>query len=302
MNRTTDSSTYIRKERQRIYLELRKEYSDKDLKELATSYQNGDSHAGAKLLEIYSLVIDTFFYLIKRNKYNMHNDSVRSLISAFIGTKNKEALISAKKIRRNLRRNNPGNEALRELHEKASLIYYACLDLSDDEVLQELRTIFLVLIYKWKDVVKVPFSGYIRACFKWGVKDWLKRWLHENHKGGFFLEYIDGMTEASVANCGTFKYTTEGQKIPLGILEKNTTLPLTSEVIIDDLWIVGITCEVPYDILTTEERLFIKLKWIDGHTQREIAKILGYHPNTIVKKKKALLVKLREKVAEEDKI
>jgi hypothetical protein len=79
---------------------------------------------------------------------------------------------------------------------------------------------------------------------------------------------------------------------------KNGKALWDSMAILGDLWVAGLDCSWPFDTLTEHERLLLKLKYVDGLGDDDIAAIFSDTPENIRKTRLSIVRRLRAVINE----
>lgn len=212
-----------------------------------------DSRTGEKVLDIFSPFLNKYFRLLREGMFHKNDYDAKRFLALF---KNEEAA---------------------PLKGPASIIYYRntaqylmrfTLAFSDEELLQQLKLLFLEALNRWEKRTKPKetyFTGFIYNYYRFKVKNWLSK---------FSKEKLNRPEE--LANYDVDLYGTEevwGPEIDLN-------------------WVKGKSCGDIFKDLTKEERMIIRMSFIERLTDVEISKRLSIHRNNIHKYKKEAIRKI----------
>lgn len=252
------------------------EYIDK----LVLSYQQGNQEAGQELLQLFgyadspsnlSNLFKLYFDLLRFGIINFRNKNTRRFLMLFIQDEVvRKAMIpfyqyahTKKEVRKITQR----------INNKMQFV-------TDEEMIQDFSVILLTLAKRFeKRSEKIYFCGYINKAFRYE----LFHHYRPLFKDVLFSNYTEELIEVK----------DENSEIALDENWLRTDLYFENERDALGLnWITGRTCDYPFDQLTRFERTILSLHDDKKYTYEQIGTQLGYHRDTIWKKRKQIKSKL----------
>lgn len=147
----------------------------------------------------------------------------------------------------------------------------------EEDVRQTVNMTFFQCIarYQRRDSEKgpIPFSGFLYSYFFYLLKKNVDTFLIDQlgRKSFPLLSDDDNTSDDD-------EESKPGFKAPP--VEYSLDEMLAAEEI-DEMWVLGETCDDLYGRLTTQERQLLKWRYVDNKKSSEIAQIITEHPNTV---------------------
>jgi RNA polymerase sigma factor (sigma-70 family) len=160
---------------------------------------------------------------------------------------------------------------------------------TEEDLLQELQLLILEMAKRYKKGTSL-FVAYLAKGFVYE----LGRRLIELTKD--FLTYRPSLHLSTYNDF--LDYTNDA------VTEEEPTLDAQddTEIDLDANWILGATCSPAFSTLNQFERVLLKMYYEEKLTDKQIAKITGYHYITIHRKRNAAVVKLKKALEKENKL
>lgn len=161
---------------------------------------------------------------------------------------------------------------------------------TEEDVQQTIRLTFFQCInrYERRDSEKgpIPFSAFLYSYFLYLLKKNVDTFLIDQlGRKSFPLVTQDDIpsdsSEEELSKNGAFVDTKE-----------YATVDILFSTDVDELWVLGMDINPPFDRLTVQERQLIKWRYIDKKRSSEIALKITEHPNTV----REHLSKLKDKL------
>lgn len=150
---------------------------------------------------------------------------------------------------------------------------------TEQDVQQTIRLTFFQCInrYERKDSEKgpIPFSAFLYSYFLYLLKKNVDTFLIDQlGRKSFPLVTQDDISgdssEEDISKNGAFVDT-----------KQYATNDIMFSIDVDELWVLGVDINPPFDRLTVQERQLIKWRYIDKKRSSEIALKITEHPNTV---------------------
>lgn len=163
---------------------------------------------------------------------------------------------------------------------------------SEEDVQQTVRLTFFQCIkrYERKDSEKgpIPFSAFLYSYFLYLLKKNVDTFLIDQlGRKSFPLVTQDDlsgdMSNDDKSKNGSFVDT-----------QKYATNDIMFSTNVDEMWVLGIDINPPFDKLTVQERQLIKWRYIDKKRSSEIALKVTEHPNTVREHLSKVKAKLKD--------
>lgn len=237
---------------------------------LVEQYQQGNSEVALELLDLFKGYLGKYFLLIKEGMINFDDRDTRNFLNLFI---------SDKQTRTALKRSRQSSEVRTEAHKAAHSLQSRCKCLDKDDLEQEIACAFLTLVNRYEKKGKNKnFAGYLYNSYRYELYRQIEKITKD--PVGFASEY-------------NISYDDE-ENIPL--IEGDSSGSINFEdlpsIIGDELstnWIHGNTASEIFENLTPFDRLILKLYYVDGLRDHEIATKTGYHRQWIIRKRHAAI-------------
>jgi len=255
--------------------------------ELVAAYQAGDEEAGCELLTIYgadprrkssALYIGKYYKMLRYGKMIWNDKDCRMFMRCFF--KDREIL-------EGLNKPYQYEHVKKEVRKKLQYIEMSLRTMDDEDLLQELRILFLKQASRYKKTNR-NFSAYLYNSYRYAVMNWIEGMQKKNDPYVQMPEQLLRIAE----DCYEDKD---------GNIEINDSIFATEPMImIDDAlgnsWVRGITCGEEFKDLTTLQRLILKLHNHEGYSDGKIADMMGTHINTIFRQRKRAIATVQETV------
>ena len=254
---------------------------------LVYDYQNGDNKAAEQLLIFFAKFFTNYAMLIKFGKFNVSYFSTRSFIKLFIESKKERRSIN----KYSFYNFSSGKGIVGKTIKTIEKIFQ---ESSYDDIMNDLKVIFLTMCKNYKDT-NPTFHTYINRAFHfYAYRYWEKRIRDPIGRGSAvsifdhiekdnsqksityaditFSEHDNVETDMLINNINVH-YKIKNSKIPvINTKEKN----VYDNNFIDENWINGISCENEvFKNLTPLERKIIKYWYVDNLTDAEISNLVG---------------------------
>jgi RNA polymerase sigma factor (sigma-70 family) len=248
---------------------------------LVFEYQNGNSNAAEELVDIFKAYLNKYFTLIRDAKLNLGDRDSRRFIML---------LIANPETRRRLIGHRQQSRIRAEAFRAASLLQWGCKIISDDDLQQELVIALLILAKRYKKRGKKNFAGYLYNAYRFEIYRRIMDFMRDPvaFSNRFNKSYNDD------------ENITEYAEPELHFID-NDQLP---EALGDELgsnWIYGITCSDLFADLTPFDRLILRLYYVDGLYEVEIAEKTGYHRNWISRRRHRAIQSIARRMQDESR-
>jgi RNA polymerase sigma factor (sigma-70 family) len=280
--------------------------------ELAYEFKNGDKEAGKKLLEAFSAFLNRYTSLLHHGYHDLNHSSIRNFIRLFVDNPTKRTAIASYKHNKGA-----GVCAAQETVEKIRS-YFDCL--TKEDVQQEIYTIFLTMVTKYKDV-KPSFQNHIEKNFHfYAFRHFEKLARDPLNRRLMFSEYtvlpcnieegytkVDFLTlmadpqatldiEQKESDIELEQNLEKSNVIAINNMDCEETVSIYDDNFLDANWINGITCAKVFKNLTPFERKILKMWYVEKKTDSEIAEIFGVCRGTINNKRAKIKGKLQKEI------
>lgn len=221
--------------------------------------------AGMELLDRFHPLFKKYLLLLKTGQINFRNAEQKQFVRLFI---NEPYLL--KSFNRNT------NADYRVIvTQKFNFLIEGYGHQSEDEILDDLHTIFLTLVKRYKNVGR-SFCCYVYNLFKYEVA----RHIQKYQKNPLNFHYkVTPLENCSLAT------TDDYHEVEDTIYEDEQGLP-------DDSWIRGETCSEIFADFTNEDRMIFSKYYLQDWNDSQIAEYLGIHINTANQRRKSIVRKL----------
>lgn len=287
-------------------------FTDEDylnIHNLVYEYKDGSEEAAEKLIDSFNNFFINYTKLIKFGKFSICNYSTTSFIKLFIENSYERKIINPYFYMKK----GTGRETIGSTINKIMLLFESS---TFEDVMQDLRTIFLIMCTKYKDI-NPTFHAFINRNFHfYAFRYWKKNIVDPLSRGNFvsiynsvtdqcddfrsyyqdicyanaLIDYKEDKDKEKLINNINAHYIKKQSNIPT--IETNNN-DIYNNNYINTNWINGATCENEiFKILTPLERKLIKYWYIDNYTDTEIGKMLGISRCVINRKRNAAKRKL----------
>lgn len=281
--------------------------------DLVYEYQAGSQEAAEKLINNFKVFLKKYISLIKYGQYALDHYSIRSFIKLFIEDQGDRAKINcyfAKNVGRNI-----ADKAVAKIVNIFS-------NSEDEDIEQELYTIFLNMCSKYKDD-KPSFHHHVKRNFHY----YAYRHFEKLSKDPIARGYVTTMTTAQFCDqtSSSFKINNNNE-FAFDYFIGDTSVEIEMDQLLDEIemhynlthsnvtavkqkgisvyddeflntnWINGVTCSDVFKELTPFERKILIMWYIDNKTDSDIAEEFGVCRGTINKRRAIAKAKLEEAV------
>lgn len=263
--------------------------------ELVYKYQDGDEEAAQELIKNFSKFFTKYISLVKFGKYDLSHFSTRSFIKLFVENPKERKLINPY-----FKNKLTGRQVVGDT---VSMIVKLFENSSQEDILQDLKIIFLIMCQKYKDT-KPSFHAYINKNFHFYAYRYFEKMTRDpiNRSSTSLSKKIkiassNSNTESSQAELKDMipdvtmmvesDYTVKSLDLHYNL--KHSNIPvienkdanLYEDNFLDTNWINGVTCGDIFDCLTPFERQIITLWYVEKKTDTEIGEMFGVCRGTI---------------------
>jgi RNA polymerase sigma factor (sigma-70 family) len=252
-----------------FYGEFLSNLRNKDLKEpdyslvdqLVDKYQAGDKDSAEELINQMSPYMIKYFKIIKFGIIDLNDRDSRRFISLFVDSFD---------ARERLKRKFQSKDARCEAYQAVSFLQSTCANIPTEDVIQELIMILLTLAKRFsRHREKVNFCGYLYNSFRFELARRIKVMTSDPlvHRSELNLSFDDDeyLNEEEIDE--ELSYTNE----PMMYLEED----------LGNSWQRGLTCSEMFSDLTQQQRIILKLYYVDGESDTSIGDRLGIHRTTV---------------------
>jgi RNA polymerase sigma factor (sigma-70 family) len=252
------------------------------IEDLVNRYQQGEKEAGLELIEVFRAFTSKYYLMFREGRVNLDDKDTRKFMMLFIPD------IS---IRNSLKKSRHSAATKSEAFKAAAIIRSNCNSISDEDLEQELIEALLTLAKRYrKKGTKKNFAGYLYNSFRFQIYRQLMKTIK------------DPLSFASALNIpyDDDENITELVEPSLNFIERERLIDM-EENELGTNWIYGITASDLFDDLTPFDRLILKLYYIDGLHDYEIAKRSGFHRNWIYRKRHDAIQKIARRMSSDGK-
>lgn len=210
---------------------------------------------------------------------NINDPDCRRFLSLFIDEKNKDA-------RRALISGRYTHEQKTVIFTTLSNLVHTCSFYDLEELNNETKLVLLTLASRYKDKGR-GFTGYVNGAYFYELGRKIKELIQDP---------IVFQKDNLVSYSDVIYSDPDSEVDDTDILDRIDNLIMEDEENeLNNSWIQGVTCSDVFNKLTPLERLILKYKYNDKLTDAQIGDRIGYHPDTVRKKR----VKAREIIRKE---
>lgn len=270
----------------------KKKYNKEDaarIDALVEEYQQGNEEAGYELLAVYgadprvdkaTLYIGKYFKLLRYGRMIWSDRDSRMFMKCFF---NDTHILNAL--------DKPYQEASvkKAVRKKLQHIQDCLSDMGDDDLLQELRILFLNQAKRYQKTNR-NFGAYIYNSYRFAIKNWIKQSQKKEEPYVHLMGQMVRIAEDRIEDEHGFVDVDDSifAKAPMMVLDEE----------LGNSWVRGLTCGDEFKDLTPLQRLIIKLNYIDGMPDGKIADMMGVHINTIFRHRKRAAEIIEDTIAE----
>ena len=273
---------------------------------LVYEYKNGSNEAIEILLQRFDKFFVNYAKMIKYGKYNINNYSTTAFVKLFVENSYERRLINPYYYIKK----GTGKEVVGTTINTIMNIFSTS---TYEDIVQDLKTIFVIMCSKYKDV-NPTFHAFINRNFHFhAFRYWRKSIVDPLGRGSTLsiyepvrnkfgeecdeCQYCDALIDRSrefeeehLINNIDAHYIKENSNIALIDTQRKDVY---NNNYIDINWINGATCiDSVFKILTPSERKIIKYWYIDNYTDTKIGEILGLSRCVINKRRNAAKEKI----------
>jgi len=254
-----------------------------DIEELVKDYQQGNELAGEELLRIFGChpneavgkYIGKYYDLLRYGKMDFGNKDLRKFVSLYIGDK---------ELRMKMIPFYQYEDTMVEVRKVIQFITERFEIVEDEDLLQDLRLLFLQQAKRWEKKGKIGFCGYLYNSYRFAIYHYYKSLfsdlLHQP-KLAFDIETIeqeqDQSSDIEIDEAWFFedKYFDEDEELGFN-------------------WIHNKTATFPFNRLSAYERTILFLYYEKACTDKVVSGIVGMHEDTVWGHRKKIKAKLKE--------
>ena len=251
------------------------------VEELVKKFQKGDEESGQKITEAFYPFLKKYFDLITNKKIVMRDKDTRRFLGLFVSDKSQRYSMHT-----------PGKKSGRKtLYNIAEFIAHLYSNMTDEDIMQELRISMLTLASRYERRPGKNFAGYVYNAFRYEI---YRRIISHSKDPITFsakknVSYNDNEYENEESDF------TKDPRLHTSI----PSLEITDGTL-DNNWVMGHTCSEVFLSLNEFQRLILKFTYQDGMTDTAMQKKLGMHRHTIRQKRREAMQIVRESYYEEE--
>jgi DNA-directed RNA polymerase specialized sigma24 family protein len=248
-----------------------------EVDELVLRFQSGDHEAGEEVMrrfgchpdEPMSLYVGKYYQILRKGRFPFKDRDAREFINCFI----KEV-----ETRNAMKRFFQYTDVRLKVYETVDMIVSYLSSVPDEDLKQELRCLFIKQMYRYRHIKKsVYFQGYLYNSYNYAIIDYIQR--HVRKMEPYNLQYRKSkfvvMNEA-------FAVDEKSEE------EYNKQIMVNTPLLVEDddlgnAWVRGLTCGEEFEGLSPLYRMILKMHYEDKMADKDIAKSMGMHLNTIFK-------------------
>ena len=226
--------------------------------------------ASEYLLKEFSPLFKKYLSLMRYGQIDFNDVEMKQFVSLFIDDRS---------LKRALGRKKQSSEFKANIYKSFNFILETYGALSDEDILSDLQTCFLILCKRYKQVGK-NFCAYVYNSYRYEIarhiKNFIKNPINIQYKMLQYEDCINGEDDYKV-----------------NIVHKDTYLEEDSELPNND-WISGKECSSMFKGLSSIQRIIIVKYYLEYWNDRQIAEYTGLHINTINQKRRLAVKHLKE--------
>lgn len=234
-----------------------------------TDKDEADAAGNALITKFYPL-FKKYLTVLKTGQINFQNTEQKLFIRLFMDQSLLKAALCRKKLAKELRE---------VIMTKFNFIIEAYGAQDDDEITEDLHMLFFILAKRYKPMGK-SFCCYVYNTFKFEVARYIKNYQKNPANFHYKMTCIDNHTQSVGGGYDAIEDS---------IYEDALGIP-------DKSWVAGETCsEIFAEFSPTERKIFCKY-YLEDWNDSQIAELLGIHINTANQKRKAIIIRLSDKL------
>lgn len=254
---------------------------DLEIEALVSDYKNGNQEAGAILLSKYgyepnnepSKLIGKYYNLLIHGRVNLRDKDTRRFLQLYM---------SKKESREGLTYHYTSFSASNQAYSVSDYLIEKFSIYEKEDILNDLVLLFLECVQRYENISKnISFSGYIYNYYRYKVYRYYQKKL-------FSKDVTSKETTELPENIQSSYYLNE-ESIDWFLSKEYNRIKESEDLNL--LWING-ACHPLFSYLKPFERSILKLHYVDKLSDGEIGALIGYHKNTIFKKRQAIVKKL----------
>ena len=243
-----------------------------ELEDIIQRYQQGDPAASQEVLDAFRSFLRKYHRLICFGQFDIHDRGTRSFISLFMNEHGKRAKIHQFKY---------APSARYDMYKTVQMIREFFQEHSPEDIEQELVLALLLMAQRYRNNDDTPgFHKYMSRAFHFQIFRQLKGRSIRAHMS------LDESTTEGDDYIDVDKLVNDHAYI---------TVEDQLEDQIDENWINGFTCSDLFQQLNSVERRILRWYYVDGKSDKEIAKKLGLHRVNVTIRR----AKIKDKIARE---
>lgn len=257
------------------------------INQLVEEYQNGSEESGLELIKAFGYsenpdeanwLIGKYFNLLKYGGIKFRNKDTRRFIRLFMtdDTYKKEMI-----------RGYQYSDTKKAARKVVQNINNRMEAFSDKEILHDLSLIILQLAHRYtKRGSRNNFCAYVISCYHF----YLFRYYKHIFRDIIYSNRIEPLED----------YVDENNEVDIDSIYEDDLYFENEEDQLGFNWILGKTASHPFDKLNQFERTILNLYDNEGYTYQQVADYMGYHKDTIYKRRRKIKDKLKKAIESEN--
>lgn len=226
--------------------------------------------AAAELLVRFSPLFKKYLLLLKSGQVDFNDKEGKLFVCSFLEDPT---------LRRALKRNRQRAEYQSEIYKRFCFIKETYGSISDDEIMMDLQTTFLVIARRYKKMGK-SFCGYLYNSYRHEmsrhIKKFIRNPLNISYKNLEYEDCVNGCEDVGLESSYEDNY-----------YENITGLP-------DFSWLSGQNCSEAFVGLSVIDRKILVKYYLEEWNDRQISEEFGIHINTVNQKRRSALLHIAE--------
>jgi len=254
--------------------------------QLVIDYQDNENREKAitKLIQAFQPYLMKYFKLLRDGRINLKDVDSRKFIGMFVANSQIRKALSKSRLTPDAK-----NAAYQAAHFISANLQYT----SSEDIMQELICILLTLANNYlKTRKKLTFAGYVFNAFRYYLYRHLRPYTTDplTYASNLIIRYNDNEYSED-----------ENAYEDIDPYQESNYLTAPYEDL-DINWIYGKTCSSIFSALSPLDRLILRMSYIDGVSDTEIAAKTGFHLNTINKRRNSAIKLIAENAYENNQM
>lgn len=243
--------------------------------ELVFRFQAGDKEAGEEVMRMFgchpeadmSNYVGKYYYMLRMGRFSFDDLESRTFINCFIGNA---------EVRSAMRKWFQSADTRRHAVKALTDIVKRLWHISDEELKQDLRLLFIQQMQRYKKIKKnVYFSGYLCNSYGFAVVDYVMKRMKSKEP------YVIKYNTYQIIPMQEEVYVDDASSIDINERTLYNTPMMLDDDELGNSWVRGLTCGEEFMKLNHFQRLILKLYYQDDMSDGKIAKLMNMHINTI---------------------